>query len=79
MKINYDKTADAAYFSLRKGKIHKSVRVSDHVIVDIDKKGAAIGIEMLDYSVHQQDLKKLEESVRDGIPVEIISGTPLAA
>lgn len=79
MKINYDKIADAAYFKIRDGKIDKSVRVNDYVIVDVDSEGGVIGIEMLDYSARQQDPKKLEESVKNGIPVEIVTGTPLAA
>ena len=50
MKIKYDKTADALYISLTKEKVAKSFKMTDKVIVDVDKKGRTIGIEILEAS-----------------------------
>ena len=50
MKITYDKIANVAYMTLRKGKVAKTVEMSESVIVDLDKKGNILGIEMLDAS-----------------------------
>ena len=78
MKITYDKVADAAYMTLRKGRVAKTVEMSDSVIIDLDKKGNLLGIEMLDAS-NQLPKEGLSKNVVSGIPIEIISGTPTAA
>jgi len=48
MKIKYDKKVDALYISLAKGKYSDSVKVSENVMVDKDKDGNVLGIEVLD-------------------------------
>ncbi|OGG39955.1 hypothetical protein A2118_01250 [Candidatus Kaiserbacteria bacterium GWA2_50_9] len=78
MKITYDKIANAAYMTLRKGKVAKTVEMSESVIVDLDKKGNILGIEMLDAS-KQFPRESLARSIISGIPIEIISRTPVAA
>jgi len=78
MKITYDKIADAAYMALRKGRVAKTVEMSDQVIVDIDKKGNLLGIEMLRAS-KQLPKGGLAKDIMSGIPIEIVSGTPVAA
>lgn len=50
MKISYDKIADAMYIYLRKGKVAKTIKVKKGFLVDVDKKGGVLGIEMLDVS-----------------------------
>lgn len=45
--ISYDKKADAAYFSVKKGRIAKTVKLDDWLLADVDKKGALLGVEML--------------------------------
>lgn len=77
MKITYDKIANAAYMTLRKGKVAKTVEMSETVIVDLDKKGHLLGIEMLDAS-NQLPKQGLAKDVTAGIPIEIISSTPVA-
>jgi len=51
MKINYDKTADAVYISLKKGSIKKTVHFSPLVNADLDKNGKILGIEILGASL----------------------------
>lgn len=77
MKITYDKIVDAAYMTLRKGKVAKTVEMSGNVIVDLDKKGNLLGIEMLSAS-KQFPKDGLAKNVLSGIPIEIISSTPIA-
>lgn len=48
MKINYDPKVDAVYIELAKGKYDASREISDSVVVDEDKNGKILGIEILD-------------------------------
>ena len=48
MKIRYDKKIDAMYISLAKGKYSNTRKVSDVILVDEDKRGKVLGIEILD-------------------------------
>jgi uncharacterized protein YuzE len=48
MKIQYDKKEDAVYIELAKGKYEVSREISDSVVVDEDKDGKVLGIEILD-------------------------------
>ncbi len=78
MKINYDKIADAIYIEIKKGKIAKTKEVSDLVVHDLDEKGRILGIEIL----HASSLvssKDLETGAVDGIPLNIITATPVSA
>ena len=48
MKIHYDSKIDAVYIELAKGKYEVSREISDSVVVDEDKNGKVLGIEILD-------------------------------
>lgn len=48
MKIQYDPKMDAVYIELAKGRYKVSREISDSVIVDEDKNGKILGIEILD-------------------------------
>jgi uncharacterized protein YuzE len=50
MKITYDKMADALYIYLRKGRVAKTKKVTSRLLIDVDKKGNVLGIEMLEVS-----------------------------
>ncbi|MDI6591784.1 MAG: DUF2283 domain-containing protein [Patescibacteria group bacterium] len=69
MKIKYDKNADAMYIYLRKGRIEKTIKVNNQLLIDVDKKGNVIGIEILD--VFHQIPKKEIGKVYSEIPVYI--------
>lgn len=73
MNINYDKVADAIYMTLRKGKVSKTVEMEDRLIVDVDKKGNILGIELLDAG------NQLQKNMRNGIPVKVSSRLSVAA
>ncbi|MEY2664321.1 MAG: hypothetical protein RIT04_129 [Candidatus Parcubacteria bacterium] len=77
MNIQYDTKADALYFSLRKGRVAKTVPVSRFLTIDIDTRGNTLGIEILAVSSHQG--VELQKSLRKGIPVKIITTEPHTA
>jgi len=78
MKINYDKIADAIYMTLRKGKVAKTLEMNERLIVDVDKKGNILGIEMLGAS-NQLPKNSIKKGITNGIPVMITTGVPAAA
>lgn len=47
MKINYDPKSDSLFLELAKGDYERSKKISDDVLVDFDKKGKVLGIEIL--------------------------------
>lgn len=66
MKINYDPKVDAVYIELAKGKYDVSREVSDYVVVDEDKNGKVLGIEILDatQSIPSFDPKAIKLSIQ---------------
>lgn len=50
MEIIYDKEADTMYIEFQKGKFDKNKKIDDFTIIDVDKKGNILGIELLDVS-----------------------------
>ncbi len=47
MKITYDKTVDALNFSLRTGKVARTLEVAPEILVDFDKNGNALSLEII--------------------------------
>ena len=47
MKIRYDPDADAMYITLRKDKAARTKEIDENTIIDFDKNGQIIGIEIL--------------------------------
>ena len=50
VRIESDEKAYAMYVWLRRGKYDVSEKLAENVILDLDKKGRIIGIEVLDAS-----------------------------
>ena len=54
MKITYDKEVDAAYVylseSIRDGESERTIQLNDNIILDFDKNGKLLGVEILDAS-----------------------------
>ena len=75
MKANYDKIADALYLRIKKGVVKHTIRMKDMLLVDADKKGNIIGIEILNASSQfsSKNKKQFVESLTEGIPVKIAS------
>jgi len=67
MEIKIDLKADALYIKFQKGKFAKNKVIDDDTIVDFDKKGRLLGIEMLNIT-RRIPLKQLTD-VSVKIPV----------
>jgi uncharacterized protein YuzE len=52
MKVTYDKEADAMYIKLTEEKFSKVKIIDKHTILNLDKNGNVIGIELLLVSKH---------------------------
>ena len=50
VRVEYDAKADAMYIWLRKAKYDISEELAENVVIDLDKNGRIIGIEVLDAS-----------------------------
>lgn len=58
MKITYDKKIDAMYIKLRVGNYDHTKKVTDDILVDVNKKGEILGLEILDASRNIGKVKK---------------------
>lgn len=47
MKTNYDPDADAMNIYLKKGEVAKTVKLDNNVLIDLDKSGEILTIEIL--------------------------------
>lgn len=47
VRVEYDQKADAMYIWLRKAKYDVSEELAENVVLDLDKNGRIIGIEVL--------------------------------
>ncbi|NCO96621.1 MAG: DUF2283 domain-containing protein [Candidatus Aenigmarchaeota archaeon CG_4_10_14_0_8_um_filter_37_24] len=47
MEISLDLKADALYIKFQEGKFAKNKKIDEDTIIDLDKKGGLLGIEML--------------------------------
>jgi uncharacterized protein YuzE len=51
IEIKLDKKADAVYIRIKKGRVHKTkASVGGDSLIDLNKKGEVLGIELLHYS-----------------------------
>jgi len=66
MKIQYDKIADAVYIYMKKGKIFKTIKMKDRLIVDTDKEGKILGMEILGASA------QIPRSQLKGIKINLV-------
>lgn len=66
MRINFDKKADALYIRFSEEKYFESEELRDGVILDLDKSGNVIGLEILDVS------KNLPKEAMNKISFELL-------
>lgn len=50
MEITFDREADALYIELSSGEFASNKKIDDDTIIDLDKKGNVLGIELLNVS-----------------------------
>jgi len=70
MRIRYDEKMDALYIRLKESDYEESDQIKDDVILDYDKNGNIIGIEILDASSYMQpsELSSINFEVERAIP-----------
>ena len=67
MKLNYYNDTDSLYIDLSSHKSTKSVEVSTGVVIDYDKNGNIVGID-IDNASHKLNLSEL---ILNKIPVQL--------
>jgi uncharacterized protein YuzE len=69
MKLEFDPVADAAYFEISATEVEVSREIESGIIVDYDKNGHVIGIEVLSVSKRSQGIHSTIDSneARNGI------------
>ena len=60
MKVKYDKEMDVLYVSFSENKIEESDENKPGIILDYDKKGSLVGIEIVDASKKMKYPTKVE-------------------
>ncbi len=63
MKIRYDKEVDVLYISFSENKITESDEDKPGIILDYDKSGTIVGLEILDASKKMKNPTKVEYEV----------------
>jgi uncharacterized protein YuzE len=71
MKIEYSKEADAIYVYFKEEYVAKSKEIEDGVVIDFDKDGQIIGIEVLDVS-QRFSLSDIVNVSIENIPLEAV-------
>ena len=66
VSVEFDSEVNAMYIRFKKGKVDRSEPLADNVIVDVDKNGKAIGIEIL---LPKEDLR-LSDIVSEALKTE---------
>lgn len=66
MKIRYDSKVDAMYIKLADGNYDTTRKITDSILVDEDKSGKVLGIEILDAKANIEafDPKKSKISIQ---------------
>ena len=65
MRVRIDQQADVVYLDLTGREIESSEEVADGIIVDYDKAGRLVGIEILDASKKAGDVDALRKLAFD--------------
>lgn len=58
MKIRYDPDADAMYITLRKDKVVRTKEIDENTVIDFNKSGQVIGVELLFVKERNPDILK---------------------
>ncbi|MBI5410051.1 MAG: DUF2283 domain-containing protein [Nitrospirae bacterium] len=71
MKIEYSKEADALYVYFKEEFVANSKEIEDGVVIDFDKDGQLIGIEVLDVS-QRFSLSDIVNVNIENLPIEAV-------
>jgi len=59
MQIIYDRVADALYIKFSNEEVYESEEISEGIIIDYNKEGDVVGVEILNFSKRKIDLNKI--------------------
>jgi len=71
VKIEYSKAADAIYVYFKEDFVERSKEIEDGIVIDFDKNGQLVGIEVLDAS-KRFSLADIVNVNIENLPVEAI-------
>ena len=71
MKIEYSKVTDAIYVYFKEDFVERSKEIEDGIVIDFDKNGQLVGIEVLDAS-KRFSLADIVNVNIENLPVEAI-------
>jgi len=57
--LRYDRSVDALYIKLKEDRVAESDEIAPGIIVDYNERGEVVGIEVLQFSKRNIDIKKL--------------------
>ena len=63
MKVKYDKETDILYIAFSKNKIAESDEEKPGIILDYDKAGSVVGIEIMDASKKMKNPNRVEYEI----------------
>ncbi len=69
MKIHYSKDANAIYIKLKNAEVFETDSITENLILDYDKSGKVIGIEILSADINA-DLNELVVQTFNQIKIE---------
>jgi uncharacterized protein YuzE len=64
--VKYDPGADAIYVRLKEDEVAESEEVEGGIVVDYNKRGEVVGVEILGFSKRKADLGEL---IVKGLPI----------
>ena len=74
MKVKYDPEADAVSIRFSDAKVDESDEQKPGVILDYDKKGNVVAIEILNASKHMKDPRTVEHTVTETKSKKAVGG-----
>lgn len=79
MKITYDTLADIVYMKITDRPVSNTLRAETNLIIDRDAAGRVVGLELLNASRERHFVENLRDHATYGLPIEIMSATPIIA
>ena len=67
--VEFDPEVNAVYIRIREGKVERSDPIADNIIMDLDKDGELIGLEVLLPSLNDKQLKAFSEALKNAVKV----------
>jgi|Deesub1362A_J573_1020465.scaffolds.fasta_scaffold00017_99 uncharacterized protein YuzE len=67
--VEFDPKVNAVYIRIREGKVEESDPLADNIVMDLDKYGEVVGLEILLPSLDDKQLKAVSEALKNTVEV----------